>query len=576
MKLPILFDAPAEPLAIDDITVTATTTPRQLTLRTMFAAKKYTVPAGMLLIAHQLGAALIPVIMGQAIDRAIGTGDPKQLVLWTALLAVDYAFVSFTFRFGGRIGFLGMNAIAHKVRTKITNRILDPEGMGGPARQPGMLLSIATSDARQMAMAVAIVIYPLGEFAAVLFAAIILLYISWPLGLAIAVATPVMLWVMDRAGGPLRRRSVQQQQVAGEAAGTAADLVGGFRIVKGLGAEPEASRRYRAASERALQGTLKANLARAGYLGSMETVAGLFIAGVAVAAGLMALRGAMTVGQLITVVGVTQFVLGPLQAFASNFGTIWAGALASAERVLTIVQAPHRTERAPFSAAPEGFALEFSGVRCGAGPVVDIIVREGEFMAIETDSATAGALSGVLAGVIRPAAGAVTVGGVDARSLSGEDRRRRLIVAPHESDLFEGTVAENVSMPGDIPGDAVARALMAAACDDVAAALPDGLDTDVGEAGRLLSGGQRQRVALARALAADPQILVLLDPTTAVDSVTEAVVAERIAQSRRGRTTVIFTSAPALLAAASRRLRIGETSNGETFNGETSVLERSL
>lgn len=563
MRLPIWFDAPAEPLRTNDISVDPTTTPRQLTVRTMFAAKKYTVPAGLLLIAHQLGAALIPVIMGVAIDRAISTRDPQQLILWTAVLAVDYAFVSFTFRFGGRIGFLGMNAIQHHVRTKITDRILDARGMAGPARQPGMLLSIATSDARQMAMAVAIVIYPLGEFAAVLFAALILLFISWPLGVAIAVAAPVMLWLMDRAGSPLRRRSVAEQQVAGEAAGTAADLVGGFRIVKGLGAEIEAGSRYRAASERALQGTLKASLARAGYLGSMETVAGLFIAGVAVAAGLMALRGAMTVGQLITVVAVTQFVLGPLQAFASNFGTIWAGALASAERVLTVLQAAPRTESIPAPGAPDGADLEFRAVRCGDGPVVDIVVREHEFVAIEADAATTAALSDVLAGLVRPDAGSVTIGGVALDRLRREDRRRTLVVAPHESDLFEGTVAENVSMSGKISGDAVARALMAAACDDVAAALPDGLDTDVGEAGRFLSGGQRQRVSLARALASDPEILVLLDPTTAVDSVTEASVAQRIAQARRGRTTVMFTSSPALLAAASRRLRIRHASNDD-------------
>lgn len=563
MRLPIWFDAPAEPLRTNDIPVDPTTTPRQLTVRTMLAAKKYTVPAGLLLIAHQLGAALIPVIMGVAIDRAISTRDPQQLILWTAVLAVDYAFVSFTFRFGGRIGFLGMNAIQHHVRTKITDRILDARGMAGPARQPGMLLSIATSDARQMAMAVAIVIYPLGEFAAVLFAALILLFISWPLGVAIAVAAPVMLWLMDRAGSPLRRRSVAEQQVAGEAAGTAADLVGGFRIVKGLGAEIEAGSRYRAASERALQGTLKASLARAGYLGSMETVAGLFIAGVAVAAGLMALRGAMTVGQLITVVAVTQFVLGPLQAFASNFGTIWAGALASAERVLTVLQAAPRTESIPAPGAPDGADLEFRAVRCGDGPVVDIVVREHEFVAIEADAATTAALSDVLAGLVRPDAGSVTIGGVALDRLRREDRRRTLVVAPHESDLFEGTVAENVSMSGKISGDAVARALMAAACDDVAAALPDGLDTDVGEAGRFLSGGQRQRVSLARALASDPEILVLLDPTTAVDSVTEASVAQRIAQARRGRTTVMFTSSPALLAAASRRLRIRHASNDD-------------
>ncbi|MCZ4076749.1 ABC transporter ATP-binding protein [Rhodococcus sp. H36-A4] len=564
MKLPIFFDAPVTPLPTTDISITSSTTPRQLTLRTMFAAKKYTIPAGVLMIVHQLCAALVPVIMGLAIDRAISARDPRQMVLWIAVLALDYAFVSFTFRFGGRIGFLGMNSIAHQVRTKITDRILDARGMAGPARQPGMLLSIATSDARALATSVAIVIYPLGEFAAVIFAAVILLTISWPLGLAILVATPLMLWLMDRAGSPLRRRSVQQQQVAGEAAGTASDLVGGFRIVKGIGAEHAAGRRYQAASERALQGTLKANVARAGYLGSMETVSGLFIAGVAVAAGLMAVGGAMTVGQLITVVAVTQFVLGPLQAFASNFGTIWAGALASAERVASVLDAEYASERPANLGVATGFEMNFVGTECGGVSAVNWQVPEGEFVAVQADPVVTAALAAVLGGLARPEAGSVTVGGIDIDALQRSDRRKTLLVAPHHSDLFEGTVLDNIEAAGPVTDDAVTRAVFAAACDDVALALPDGLDTDVGEAGRLLSGGQRQRVCLARALAADPAVLVLLDPTTAVDSVTEAVVAERIVRERSGRTTIVFTSAPALLAAASRVLTVETVSAGHS------------
>jgi putative ABC transport system ATP-binding protein len=98
----------------------------------------------------------------------------------------------------------------------------------------------------------------------------------------------------------------------------------------------------------------------------------------------------------------------------------------------------------------------------------------------------------------------------------------------------------------------VERALVAAAADEVALALPHGTGTVLTERGRSLSGGQRQRVALARALACDPPVLVLHDPTTAVDPVTEARIAAGIRAARRGRTTLVVATSPALLAVADR------------------------
>ncbi|WP_072807266.1 ABC transporter ATP-binding protein [Rhodococcoides yunnanense] len=552
MRLPVFFEAPATPMTGKPFQITDSMTARQLTLRTMFASTRYSVPGGSLLIVYQLCAALVPLVMGIAIDRAIAAHDAGELVLWIGVLAVDYAVMTLAFRFGSRVGFLGMNAVQHQIRTKVTDRILDPKGLGGEQRQPGMLLSIATSDARQLAAAVAIVVYPVGELFAVLFSALILLYISWPLGLAILLATPVMLWVMDRAAAPLRRRSMEQQQVAGEAAGTAADLVGGFRIVKGLGAEGRAGRRYLVASERALNGTLEANVARAGYLAAMETVSGLFIAGVAVAAGMMALSGSVTVGQLIAVVGVTQFVMGPLQAFTVS-GELWAEAMASAQRVLSVLQARAVIERGASAEVPTEFGLRVTMTKdSGTRSIPDWEVEAGRFVAVDADAATTALLTEILSGRSRPEIGTATVGNVSANELNPEDRSRILLVVPHESDLFEGTIAENIAGSVDsVDAASVERAVFAAACEDVVESLPAGLQSDVGEAGRFLSGGQRQRVALARAIAADPQVLVLLDPTTAVDSVTEALVAERLVRAREGRTTVVFTSSPALLAAAS-------------------------
>ncbi|MGV9771963.1 ATP-binding cassette domain-containing protein, partial [Streptosporangium sp. NPDC003464] len=142
------------------------------------------------------------------------------------------------------------------------------------------------------------------------------------------------------------------------------------------------------------------------------------------------------------------------------------------------------------------------------------------------------------------------LGGVEGAAEPRADIRMAVLVAEHDADLFEGTLRGNVTAaPGSADPE---RAMAAAGADEVARTLPEGLDTAVSERGRSLSGGQRQRVALARALAADRPVLVVHDPTTAVDAVTESRVATGIREIRRGRTTILVTTSPALLAVADR------------------------
>jgi putative ABC transport system ATP-binding protein len=149
-----------------------------------------------------------------------------------------------------------------------------------------------------------------------------------------------------------------------------------------------------------------------------------------------------------------------------------------------------------------------------------------------------------------PDAGRYRVGEADATSLDPAALRRTVLVADHDADLFGPTVLDDVraSAAPSVDLDAV---LAATGADEVLAALPSP-DASIGERGRSLSGGQRQRVALARAVAADRPVLVLHDPTTAVDSVTEAGIAHALRRLRDGRTTIVVTTSPALLAVCDR------------------------
>src|SRR5699024_10110906 len=256
------------------------------------------------------------------------------------VLAVNMTVLSVSFRFGSRIGLTGMQAVQHRLRTLVAARLLDRRGMSGPARLPGVGLSIATSDVSRLATAVALACYPLAELAAVLVGGAILLALSWPLGVAVLVGTPVLVLVIDRAGRSLRARSGAEQAAAATAAGQAADLMAGYRVVMGLAAGQQAGERYRHASRAALRATLHAKSAHGRLLGSMQAVTGVFLAVITLAAGWLALTGRLSIGGLITVVGLSQFLIGPLTMEATNSGAGWAAATASAERVLRVLNDP--------------------------------------------------------------------------------------------------------------------------------------------------------------------------------------------------------------------------------------------
>jgi len=137
--------------------------------------------------------------------------------------------------------------------------------------------------------------------------------------------------------------------------------------------------------------------------------------------------------------------------------------------------------------------------------------------------------------------------GVPTSKLNPAQRRRLVLVAPRSPELFDDTARANIVLDSQTTVARLNAVVDAAALDTVAAVLPRGLETNVGEGGRHVSGGQRQRLALARALLHSPDGLVLIDPTTSIDAVTTATIAEKMQRLRAGRTTIIATTSPALL-----------------------------
>ncbi|MHC0430305.1 ABC transporter ATP-binding protein [Streptomyces sp. O3] len=532
--------------------------------RAIGGQRRRVIGASLLGMAHQACEAMVPVVIGVVIDKAVATGSSSALLRWILVLAALFFVLSTCYRTAARISERAGEQGAHRIRLDLGARVLDPRGGADAGRLPGVLTTIATADAKRVGAVPATLPFGLAALAGLAVSAVLLLRISVPLGLLVLLGAPPLLWLGHRISMPLERRSGVEQERAAHASGVAADLVAGLRVLKGIGAEPAAVDRYRRTSQDSLAAALRAASSRAWHDGAILALTGIFIVVIGLVGAHLAMRGEISVGELVAAVGLAQFLLGPFQLLTFVNGEFAQGR-ASAARIAEVLAAPPAvTAGSAALPAPVAGGLRLRGVTQGALRGVDLDIAAGSVVGVVAkDPAVAADLLVCLGRERDPDEGAVELDGTPLAQLDPTDVRRAILVAHHDADLFESSLIDNVRAGTDADADAatdgatrdgapVDAALAASTADDVARNLPDGVDTPLTERGRSLSGGQRQRVALARALAADQPVLVVHDPTTAVDTVTESRIAARLRELRRDRTTVLVTTSPALLAVTDR------------------------
>ena len=492
------------------------------------------------------------MVMGVAIDRALATGDVSELVVWIGVLVALYVALTAAARFTNRLNAYAIQWLAHRLRATLSTRVLHPGD--GVARAPdGAVVSVMTNDVTRLANAGLLVVLPIARIAAIGFIAVSLLVTHWLLGVVVLVGAPVAVWLMGLLSERLSRDTRAYQDLLAGTVGRATDLIAGYRVVKGVRAEAEATRRYRRASQETLAGAQR----NAGMLGRFlvgsGAVNGVFVAAVTGLAGWFAVDGQLGIGGLIAAVGLTQALLPQMESIASASIPNLAGARASAARILAALGDSRPAAPVPDDASDA--EVTPVPVLAVAGIGVSIRVGPGELVGVRADDRTAARIAGAL---LNPHETGdrieVRLDQRPAHDLPAAHYRSRVTVAPHQATLFTGTIRDNLTLATRAP-ELLDAAVRAAACEDFAA----DLDDPVGENGNRLSGGQRQRVALARALATGAPILVLHDPTTAVDSVTEQAIAERLAGIRAGRSTLLIASSPALLGCCDRVVTLGRT-----------------
>ncbi|MGW8943463.1 ABC transporter transmembrane domain-containing protein [Streptomyces koyangensis] len=389
------------------------------------------------------------------------------------------------------------------------------------------------------------------------------------LGGVVAVGVPVLALAVLPLLPPATRRADHQREKAGRATELASDTVAGLRVLRGIGGEQLFLGRYRDASQEVRHAAVRSARMWALISAVQVLLPGLLLVGVVWYGVHLAQLGRITVGELVTVYSAVMLLAYPLRHF-EEIAMAYSFSRPSAQRAARVLGL--RRE----DAGADEVVAEAEGVmRRGDlyDPATGLLAPEGVFTAVVCgDPDLAGRLAERLGGHAPRDEGDAPVpsallGGAALDELPLAAVRAAVLVQDKDPVLLSGTLAELLDVPasGRVSGE---EALTTAYCGDVLEALaqasaePDGdpTRTRITERGRSLSGGQRQRLALARSLVADPPVLVLDEPTSAVDAHTESKIAGRLRTARAGRTTVVLTSSPLLLDGAERVVLIdGET-----------------
>ena len=495
-------------------------------------------------VVWMVAQALMPFAIGQAIEGGIVDGDNGTLALWAlALLGLGLVQAAAGIM---RHRYAVFNWLQASFR--LAQVVSHHSARSGPAVRgrlsTGEVVATVSNDAMRAGGAFDITARLSGALVAYVVVAFILLSSSVALGLVVLIGVPVLVLFLGFVIKPLQARQRAQRDEVGKLTALGADTAAGLRVLRGIGGEQAFYDRYRHRSQEVRLAGVRVALPQSTLDAAQVFVPGIFIVLVTWIGARFALSGRIGTGELVAFYGYAAFLVIPLRTAAEAVDKITRAYVGSRQMLAVLRVEPHVADpEFPAEEPTAGVPLvdERSGLVVEPGLVTCIVsARPHETTAIADRLGGFGSGDGV------------RLGGTPLSRMRLDTVRRRIVVSEADPVLFAGTLRSELD-PWGRAGDAeILDAISVANAEDILEALPEGLDADVDERGRSFSGGQRQRLVLARALLADPEILVLVEPTSAVDAHTEARIARRLRDARAGRTTVVVTTSPLVLDQADR------------------------
>ena len=526
--------------------------------------------------------AIVPAFLGQALDAGIENGLNGRVWGIGALLLVLFVVYAVGDTMLSYFGVTAWMRTAFDV-DRLVGRQISATGKD-LSRQvsTGEVATIIASDADYLGKLIEHLPALLGAAASFLVVAVLMLRTSVSLGLIVILGMPLVAAIVTLVIRPLQKRQAVQREAHSAVTTVTTDTVAGLRILRGIGGEDVFARRYRDASQELRRRGVEVASSQATLMTLQVLLPGLFAAIVVWVAARMAVAGSLTPGGLITFYGYTAYLSWPLWVFTSSVQD-YTRAVVGARRLSRLL------EVAPAAGSlVERLNLDPAAAHPVSGDLVDtgsgLRLKEGRMTALVCPDPQVSADLATRLGRFTDAGPTVTLAGRPLTTMPLEQVRASVVVSGATAQLFTGTLREALDVRGgpdpqpagledlvraeterttgadvdqqvrpqerEAPGDdRLIEAIGIADAGDVLTSLSEGLAGMITEKGRSLSGGQRQRVALARALLTEAPTLVLIEPTSALDSHTEARVAAQVHRARAGRTTVVVTASPLVLEA---------------------------